>query len=66
MKILKSKRGPRFLNEEGQGLTEYLTILILVSLVAVGAAKGLGKLVREKIETAKRHISSDINFEGVK
>lgn len=56
----------RLLNEKGQGLTEYITLLVLVSLVAVGAAKSMGKLVREKIETARRHINSDINFDHVK
>jgi Flp pilus assembly pilin Flp len=58
MKILK--------NNSGQGLTEYITLLVLVSLVAVGAAKSLGKSVREKIKTARSHINSDINFNDVR
>ena len=54
------------LNQDGQGLTEYITLLVLVALVAVGAAKTLGSTVKEKIQTARRHIHSDINFNDVK
>lgn len=53
-------------NNKGQGLTEYITLLVLVSLVAVGAATSLGKSVRQKIETARSHIHSDINFNDVR
>ncbi len=53
-------------NEKGQGLTEYITLLVLVSLVAVGAAKSLGHTVRDKIKTARSHVSKDINFNDVK
>lgn len=54
------------LNQKGQGLTEYMTLLVLVSLVAVGAARTLGTTVRSKIETATRHVNQDINFEKVR
>ncbi len=53
-------------NNEGQALTEYMTLLILVALVAVGAAQTLGKTVKKKIQTAREHIHSDINFNDVK
>jgi Flp pilus assembly pilin Flp len=56
----------RLLDERGQGLTEYITLLVLVSLVAVGAAKSVGTTVRNKLETARRHINQDINFSNVK
>ncbi len=56
----------RLLNEKGQGLTEYITLLVLVSLVAVGAAKSVGSTVRNKLETARRHINQDINFDDVR
>ncbi len=54
------------LNDKGQGLTEYITLLVLVSLVAVGAAKTLGTTVKQKIQTARSHIHSDINFDDVR
>jgi Flp pilus assembly pilin Flp len=50
----------------GQALTEYITLLVLVALVAVGAAQTMGKTVRKKIQTARDHINSDINFEDVR
>jgi Flp pilus assembly pilin Flp len=55
----------RALDEKGQGLTEYITLLVLISLVAVGATQSLGKKLREKISTATRHINQDINFNDV-
>jgi Flp pilus assembly pilin Flp len=54
------------LNEKGQSLTEYIILLVLVSLVTVGAAKSVGKTIRNKMETARSHILSDINFAEVK
>ena len=54
MKILR--------NERGQGLTEYLIILILVSLVAVGAAASLGKSVKGKIKDANNRIEKRVQF----
>jgi len=56
----------RLLDEKGQGLTEYITLLVLVSLVAVGAAKTVGTTVRNKLETARKHINQDINFDNVR
>jgi Flp pilus assembly pilin Flp len=48
----------------GQGLVEYILLLILVSLVAVAATKSLGNTIRDKIKTAKKHVLSDITFEN--
>lgn len=56
----------KFNNEQGQGLTEYITLLVLISLVAVGAAKSMGTTIRAKIQTARRHINQDINFDDVR
>ena len=56
----------KILDNKGQGLTEYITLLVLVSLVAVGATKSLGKNLRDKIRTARDHVSKDINFNNVK
>jgi Flp pilus assembly pilin Flp len=56
----------KLLDEKGQALTEYITLLILVALVAVGSAKTLGTTINKKIQTARKHISSDINFDDVK
>ena len=47
-------------NQSGQGLTEYITILVLVSLVAVGATASLGKTVKNKIKTANERIKTQV------
>jgi len=49
-------------NKKGQGLTEYLILLVLVSITAIGVTITLGKTVREKIKTAREHINSGVTF----
>ena len=51
------------LNESGQGLTEYITLLLLVSIISIAAAQTLGSTIKRKIELAERHIKSDISLE---
>lgn len=48
------------LNEQGQGLTEYITLLVLVSLTAVAITRSLGKSVKGAIRKARDHISTQI------
>ncbi len=60
------KQSKKMMNEKGQGLTEYITLLVLVSLVAVGATKSMGRHVRDKIRKARDHINSDINFNEIR
>ena len=47
-------------NEAGQGLTEYLTLVLLICVVSIAAAKSLGGTIKDKLQQARRHISSDI------
>ena len=47
-------------NERGQGLTEYLILMLLISVVCIASAKTLGTTVRKKIQEARAHIDSDI------
>ncbi len=49
-------------NQSGQGLTEYLTILVLVSILAIAAVTTLGSRIREKIQIAGKRIHSGITF----
>ena len=49
--------------ESGQGLTEYLILLLLIAVVSITAAKTLGKTVKGKLQMAERHISQDIGLE---
>jgi hypothetical protein len=44
-------------SEAGQGLTEYLMIMILVAVVSIVAVKSLGSTVKSKIQEAREHIN---------
>lgn len=51
------------LNETGQGLTEYLILLLLISVVSIVATRTLGTTIKAKLEMAQRHINSDVTLE---
>lgn len=52
------------LNESGQGLTEYLILLMLISVVSIAAAKTLGSTIKTKLQDARNHINQDITVDG--
>jgi Flp pilus assembly pilin Flp len=54
----------RILDERGQGLTEYLILLMLISVVSIGVAKTLGNTIHQKLEEARSHINQDITVDG--
>jgi len=47
-------------NDQGQGLTEYLILLLLVSVISIAAVKSLGSTVKSKIQEARNHINQDV------
>jgi Flp pilus assembly pilin Flp len=53
-----------FGNNRGQGLTEYLILLMLISVVCIAGAKALGNTVKAKIEEARNQINSEVTFRG--
>jgi len=52
------------LNESGQGLTEYLILILLIALTSVAAARTIGTRVKSKLQEAANHINSDITIGG--
>jgi len=46
------------MGQSGQTLTEYLSLLILISLVAVGTVGKLGRTIKRQIKSADEKISS--------
>ena len=48
-------------NQNGQGLTEYLILLLLVALLSVAATRSLGKTIRTKIKTARNQIHREVS-----
>lgn len=53
----------RILDQKGQGLTEYITLLLLVSVCSIVAAKTLGGTIKSKIQEAQRHINTDMSLD---
>jgi hypothetical protein len=45
----------------GQGLTEYLMILMLVSVVALGVVSSLGREIKSKLQVVRSHINQEIS-----
>ena len=51
------------LKSQGQGLTEYLILLVLISLVSIAAVKSLGGTIQRKLQMAREHING-ISMDG--
>ncbi len=52
-----------FSNQAGQGLTEYLILLILIAVTAIVAVNTLGSTVKDKIQGAQKAINS-VSYAG--
>ena len=50
------------MDRSGQGLTEYLILMILVCLVSIGAVNTMGGTLKKKIQTVEKHIDSDLKI----
>ena len=48
------------LDEKGQGLTEYIMLVMLIAIVSIGVTQTLGSRIKSKIAEAERHVNSDI------
>ena len=47
-------------HNSGQGLTEYLMILMLISIVAMGVTQSLGKNIKAKIKQIHETIDREV------
>jgi Flp pilus assembly pilin Flp len=47
-------------NENGQGLSEYLILVLLIAVVSIASVKSLGGTIKDKLQTVRRHIHSDV------
>ena len=50
-------------NESGQGLTEYLILVVLIAVISITATRSLGRTIKDKIQTARQHIDQDVSFQ---
>ncbi|GEM_PF-655537 len=58
MSQAKKEEQKKSLGQSGQTLTEYLSLLILISLVAVGTVGKLGRTIKRQIKSAEEKIDS--------
>lgn len=49
-------------NRHGQGLTEYLILVVLIAVVCIGAAKTFGTTLQGKIELAQRRVKAEVGL----
>ena len=57
-KSLRSLSKEMLLDRSGQGLTEYLILLILVAVVCIGGVTSLGKAIDGRLDEARKKINS--------
>lgn len=48
------------LGNEGQGLTEYLILILLISVVCISAVKSLGGTVKDKLQQVRKEINEGV------
>jgi Flp pilus assembly pilin Flp len=49
-------------NKRGQGLTEYLILLVLVAVTCIGAATTLGSRIKSKLDSANNQINERVKL----
>ena len=47
-------------DERGQGLTEYIILLMLVSIVSIAAVKTLGNEIKDRLQHARKKINEEV------
>jgi Flp pilus assembly pilin Flp len=47
-------------NERGQGLSEYLILVLLIAVVSIASVKSLGGTIKSKLQSVRNHINSDV------
>lgn len=57
MNIKKSKAHRLIRNQRGQGLTEYIILLLLISIVSIAAVQKLGGTIKRRINKANQEIT---------
>lgn len=61
---IKPAKISQSLGNQGQGLTEYITLVMLVAVVSIAATKTLGSRIKSKITEASDHINKEISLEN--
>jgi Flp pilus assembly pilin Flp len=48
-------------NSSGQGLTEYIVLLILVAVASISVVNSLGKQIRGRVDAASKKIEREVS-----
>lgn len=48
------------MNQSGQGLTEYIILLMLVSIISIAVVKQFGGTVKDKFSQAEAQVKSEV------
>ncbi|MEK6705577.1 MAG: Flp family type IVb pilin [Bdellovibrionota bacterium] len=59
---MKRPNGYFFINNNGQGLTEYIALLLLISVISIAAVKALGGTIKSKLQEARNQINQEISI----
>jgi Flp pilus assembly pilin Flp len=63
LKLFKKNLHNTVIDNRGQGLTEYIALVLLIAVVSIAATKALGGTVKMKLQEARDHINSDITVQ---
>jgi len=50
--------------EKGQGLTEYLILMLLVAVVSIAAVRSLGNIIYKKLMQVRNQINTEVDLGG--
>lgn len=56
-------RQKTILDRRGQGLTEYLILMILISVISIASVQGLGSTIKSKIQTVRNQINTEVDLQ---
>lgn len=54
--------GKRILDCRGQGLTEYIILVLIIAVASIAITRSLGNVIRSKIEVARGHLDRDLSI----
>ena len=51
---------------KGQALTEYLVLVVLLSVACIAATQSLGRTLRAKIDQVRKQVQTEVTLESVR
>ncbi len=52
----------KILDNKGQGLTEYMMLLLLIAVASIVTVRGIGYQVKDKLQSAEKTIKEKIDI----